>query len=119
MRETTTDGKPLHRHIAVQNLGYGTALDSIVEWTLTPVAGGTRARMEHSGVGPQNASAYETMSSWSESRSLDREVLIAAQPDFAVDGNEPDGAGRGTRDVEERSVGLRVQIAVVLLGATP
>ncbi len=47
---------------AVQNLGYGTALDSIVEWTLTPVAGGTRVRMEHSGFGPQNASAYETMS---------------------------------------------------------
>lgn len=47
---------------AVQNLGYGTALDSIVEWTLTPVAGGTRVRMEHSGFGPRNASAYETMS---------------------------------------------------------
>lgn len=48
---------------SVQNLGYGTALDSIVEWTLTPVAGGTCVRMEHSGFGPQNASAYETMSS--------------------------------------------------------
>ena len=46
---------------AVQNLGYGTALDSVVEWTLTPVPGGTRVRMEHSGFGPQNASAYETM----------------------------------------------------------
>lgn len=46
---------------SVQNLGYG-ALNSIVEWTLTPVPGGTRLRMEHSGFGPQNTSAYETMS---------------------------------------------------------
>ena len=46
----------------VQNLGYGTALDSIVEWTLTPVADGTRVRMEHCGFRPQNASAYDTMS---------------------------------------------------------
>ena len=47
---------------SVQNFGHGTALDSIVEWTLTPVSGGTRVRMEHSGFGPQNASAYGTMS---------------------------------------------------------
>jgi uncharacterized protein YndB with AHSA1/START domain len=47
---------------SVQNVGHGLALDSVVEWTLTPVAGGTRVRMEHSGFGPQNASAYETMS---------------------------------------------------------
>jgi uncharacterized protein YndB with AHSA1/START domain len=47
---------------SVQNLGYGTALDSVVEWTLTAVAGGTLVRMEHAGFRPQNASAYETMS---------------------------------------------------------
>jgi uncharacterized protein YndB with AHSA1/START domain len=47
---------------SVQNSGHGIALDSIVEWTLTPVSGGTRVRMEHSGFGPQSASAYETMS---------------------------------------------------------
>jgi len=44
------------------NAGYGTALDSVVEWTLTPVPGGTRVRMEHSGFAPQNASAYDAMS---------------------------------------------------------
>ncbi len=46
----------------VQNATYGSALDSVVEWTLTPVAGGTLVRMEHSGFGPQNDSAYTTMS---------------------------------------------------------
>jgi uncharacterized protein YndB with AHSA1/START domain len=44
------------------NSGYGSVLDSIVEWTLTPEAGGTRVRMQHSGFGPQNASAYDAMS---------------------------------------------------------
>jgi uncharacterized protein YndB with AHSA1/START domain len=37
-------------------------LDSIVEWILMPEPGGTRVRMEHSGFGPQNASAYDAMS---------------------------------------------------------
>jgi uncharacterized protein YndB with AHSA1/START domain len=46
----------------VQNAAYGSALDSVVDWTLTPVAGGTRVRMEHSGFSPQNDSAYTTMS---------------------------------------------------------
>jgi uncharacterized protein YndB with AHSA1/START domain len=46
----------------VQNAAYGSALDSVVEWTLTPVAGGTRVRMEHSGFSQQNDSAYTTMS---------------------------------------------------------
>ena len=46
----------------VQNAAYGSALDSVVEWTLTPVTGGTRLRMEHSGFRPQNDSAYTTMS---------------------------------------------------------
>lgn len=47
---------------SVQNSGYGFALDSVVEWTLTPVPGGTRVRMEHSGFGPQNDFAYTAMS---------------------------------------------------------
>lgn len=46
----------------VQNAAYGSALDSVVEWTLTPVPGGTRVRMHHSGFRPQNDSAYTTMS---------------------------------------------------------
>jgi uncharacterized protein YndB with AHSA1/START domain len=46
----------------VQNAAYGSALDSVVEWTLTPVPGGTLVRMEHSGFRPQNESAYTTMS---------------------------------------------------------
>jgi hypothetical protein len=33
-----------------------------VEWKLTPQSGGTRVRMEHSGFGLQNASAYDAMS---------------------------------------------------------
>jgi uncharacterized protein YndB with AHSA1/START domain len=45
-----------------QNLTHGTALDSVVEWTLTPVPGGTHVKMEHSGFGPRNESAYESMS---------------------------------------------------------
>lgn len=47
---------------AVENTAYGSVLDSVVEWTLTPVAGGTRVRMEHSGFRPQNESAYTAMS---------------------------------------------------------
>ncbi len=44
------------------NPGYGSVLDSIVEWNLTPEPGGTRVRMEHSGFEPENASAYDAMS---------------------------------------------------------
>jgi uncharacterized protein YndB with AHSA1/START domain len=44
------------------NPDYGAALDSVVEWVLTPEAGGTRIRMEHSGFGPLNEFAYEAMS---------------------------------------------------------
>ncbi|MHB2038881.1 MAG: SRPBCC family protein [Acidiferrobacteraceae bacterium] len=67
---------------SVQNAPHGAALDGIVEWTLTPVPGGTRVRMEHSGFGPQNASAYETMSGgWP--RVLDRleHVTRSLEPD--------------------------------------
>jgi uncharacterized protein YndB with AHSA1/START domain len=44
------------------NAAHGSALDSLVEWILTPVPGGTRVRMEHSGFTSQNDSAYTTMS---------------------------------------------------------
>lgn len=64
---------------SVQNPEYGVALDSIVEWTLTPVSGGTRVRMEHSGFGPQNASAHETMSGgWP--RVLERLEQVSGTP---------------------------------------
>lgn len=46
----------------VHNAAYGSALDSVVEWTLTPVQGKTRVRMEHSGFRAQNDSAFTTMS---------------------------------------------------------
>ena len=42
---------------------YGSALDSLVAWILSPEPGGTRVRMEHSGFGPRNEMAFEAMSS--------------------------------------------------------
>lgn len=64
---------------STQNAAQGAALDSLLEWTLTPVPGGTRVRMEHSGFKPHNASAYETLSGgWP--RVLDRlEQVVAAR----------------------------------------
>jgi len=44
------------------NAEYGSRLDSVVTWTLTPVEGGTRLYMEHDGFGPGNEFAYEAMS---------------------------------------------------------
>ena len=45
------------------NVGYGAPLDTIVTWTLTPVDGGTRLRLVHSGfVMPKNDSAFDSMS---------------------------------------------------------
>ena len=45
------------------NVGYGSPLDTVVTWTLTPVAGGTRLRLVHSGfVTPKNNVAFEKMS---------------------------------------------------------
>ena len=63
---------------SAQNRGYGTALDSVVAWTLTPVPGGTRVRMEHSGFGPENDDAHQTMSSgWT--RILERLAHVSAR----------------------------------------
>lgn len=45
------------------NVGYGSKLDTVVTWSLTPVAGGTRVRLVHSGfVTPRNDTAYTNMS---------------------------------------------------------
>jgi uncharacterized protein YndB with AHSA1/START domain len=44
------------------NDAYGSKLDSVVTWTLTPNADGTLLRMEHDGFGPGNAFAFEAMS---------------------------------------------------------
>ena len=44
------------------NAGYGSSLDTVVTWTLSRVAGGTRLRLVHSGfVTPRNDSAYRSM----------------------------------------------------------
>jgi uncharacterized protein YndB with AHSA1/START domain len=37
-------------------------LKTIVAWTLTPTAGGTHVRMEHSGFRPQDEGGYQAMS---------------------------------------------------------
>ncbi len=45
------------------NVGYGSRLETTVNWTLTKVAGGTRLRLVHAGFRlPTNESAYKTMS---------------------------------------------------------
>lgn len=45
------------------NVGYGSRLDTVVTWTLSPVEGGTRLRLVHAGfVTPRNDSAFTTMS---------------------------------------------------------
>ncbi len=45
------------------NEGYGAPLETVVTWTLSAVAGGTRVRLVHSGfVTPRNDSALKTMS---------------------------------------------------------
>ncbi|GMO96523.1 MULTISPECIES: SRPBCC family protein [Bradyrhizobium] len=45
------------------NTGYGSALDTVVTWSLTPIEAGTRVRVVHSGfVTPTNDTAYRNMS---------------------------------------------------------
>jgi uncharacterized protein YndB with AHSA1/START domain len=44
------------------NSGYGSPLQTVVAWTLSRVAGGTRLRLEHSGfVLPRNETAFRGM----------------------------------------------------------
>ena len=45
------------------NVGYGSQLDSVVTWILSPVENGTRVRLIHSGfVLPRNETAFRNMS---------------------------------------------------------
>jgi uncharacterized protein YndB with AHSA1/START domain len=45
------------------NVGYGSMLDTVVTWTLSKVAGGTRLKLVHSGfVTPRNDTAFQNMS---------------------------------------------------------
>ncbi len=45
------------------NVGYGSRLETIVTWSLSKVASGTRIRMVHSGfVMPKNGTAFQNMS---------------------------------------------------------
>ena len=45
------------------NAGYGSRLETVVTWTLTPASNGTRVHVVHSGfVLPRNDTAYRTMS---------------------------------------------------------
>jgi len=62
---------------SVSNPAYGAALDSLVEWTLSPETGGTRVRLEHSGFGPRNDMALAVMPpGWA--RGLERLEEVAA-----------------------------------------
>jgi uncharacterized protein YndB with AHSA1/START domain len=46
------------------NVGYGSKLDTVVTWTLTKVAGGTRLRLVHSGfLTPKNDTAFQNLGS--------------------------------------------------------
>ena len=63
------------------NVGYGSGLDTVVTWTLSTVANGTRLRLVHSGfVLPKNDTAFKNMSEgWQKVvRNLD---TVAAEQD--------------------------------------
>lgn len=45
------------------NVGYGSRLDTVVTWILSPLAEGTRVQLIHSGfLTPKNDTAFENMS---------------------------------------------------------
>ena len=45
-----------------ERIGYGAVLDTVVTWTLAPLAdGGTRLQLEHSGFTPDKESTYERL----------------------------------------------------------
>jgi len=62
------------------NPEYGSKLDTVVTWTLTPVAGGTRLRLVHAGFrSPGNDFAFDAMSpGWG--RVLQGIGRVAAEP---------------------------------------
>jgi uncharacterized protein YndB with AHSA1/START domain len=63
-----------------RNPTYGARLDTVVTWTLTPVAGGTRLRMVHAGFrSPSNDFAFDAMSpGWG--RVMQGIARVIAQP---------------------------------------
>jgi uncharacterized protein YndB with AHSA1/START domain len=64
------------------NATYGSVLDTVVTWTLTPVAGGTHLRMVHAGFrSPDNDFAFDAMSpGWGRIlQSIPRAIAEAAQ----------------------------------------
>lgn len=63
------------------NTEYGSRLNSVVTWTLTPVEGGTRLHMEHDGFGPGNAFAFEAMSGGWQRVAERISELAGQQPD--------------------------------------
>jgi uncharacterized protein YndB with AHSA1/START domain len=65
------------------NPAYGSRLDSVVTWTLTPVDGGTHVRMVHDGfVFPGNRFAFDAMSpGWG--RVLDSIGRVTAEASYA------------------------------------
>lgn len=64
------------------NAGYGSPLDTVVTFTLTPTAGGTRLRLVHSGfLTPRNDTAFTNMSEgWKK---------VVARMDDVMAGREP------------------------------
>jgi uncharacterized protein YndB with AHSA1/START domain len=44
------------------NAGYGSRLETVVTWTVTPVEGGARVRLTHAGFRPSNDVAFQNMS---------------------------------------------------------
>jgi len=64
---------------ATTNPAYGSRLDTVVTWTLTPVEGGTSVRMVHDGfVLPGNQFAFDAMSpGWG--RVLDSIARVTAE----------------------------------------
>ncbi|MGO9544227.1 MAG: SRPBCC family protein [Rhodomicrobium sp.] len=64
------------------NPKYGARLDSIVTWILTPVEGGTRLRLVHSGFrSPSNDFAFEVMSAGWGRVTLPYRVLFIVSSD--------------------------------------
>jgi uncharacterized protein YndB with AHSA1/START domain len=63
------------------NIGYGSALDTIVTFTLEEAEGGTRLRLVHSGfVLPRNETAYANMSGgWTKVVARIGEISTAAE----------------------------------------
>jgi uncharacterized protein YndB with AHSA1/START domain len=64
---------------AKQNSGYGSPLDTVVTWTLTPKGNGTLLRLEHSGFTAQNAFAFDNMSKGWSGHIADRLRQTASQ----------------------------------------